>query len=116
METAIIFFPVYIIPNATYLQLRKVTEQVKPQIQKQDERDALLDQIRAKVRLNRFTCGTQDLFSAEHSPPTLFGQSFNLKPTATSRPSIQGRPNTNLKVAAILEKANAIRQVSIFPS
>ncbi|KAH6798280.1 SCAR-like protein 2 [Perilla frutescens var. hirtella] len=66
-------------------RLRKVTERVKPQIQKQDERDALLDQIRAK--------------------------SFNLKPTATSRPSIQG-PNTNLKVAAILEKANAIRQAA----
>ncbi|XP_057801104.1 protein SCAR2-like isoform X2 [Salvia miltiorrhiza] len=64
-------------------RLRKVTEEVRPQKQKQDERDALLDQIRAK--------------------------SFNLKPTATTRPSIQG-PNTNLKVAAILEKANAIRQ------
>ncbi|KAL1543631.1 protein SCAR2-like isoform X1 [Salvia divinorum] len=65
-------------------RLRKVTEQVGPQKQKQEGRDALLDQIRAK--------------------------SFNLKPTATTRPSsIQG-PNTNLKVAAILEKANAIRQ------
>jgi len=40
-------------------------------------------------------------------------QSFNLKPAVTTRPSIQG-PKTNLKLAAILEKANAIRQVSLF--
>lgn len=64
-------------------RLRKVTELARPQIGKQDERNAMLDQIRAK--------------------------SFNLKPTSISRPSIQG-PNTNLNVAAILEKANAIRQ------
>ncbi|XP_047979711.1 protein SCAR2-like [Salvia hispanica] len=69
---------------ATYLQLRKVTEQVGPQKQKQEGRDALLDQIRAK--------------------------SFNLKPAATTKPSSIPGPNTNLKVAAILEKANAIRQ------
>ncbi|KAL0318157.1 UNVERIFIED_CONTAM: protein SCAR2 [Sesamum calycinum] len=64
-------------------KLRKVTERVRPQIQKVDERDSLLEQIRAK--------------------------SFNLKPAVTTRPSIQG-PKTNLKLAAILEKANAIRQ------
>ncbi|KAA8517706.1 hypothetical protein F0562_015180 [Nyssa sinensis] len=65
-------------------KLRKVTERVRPQIgQKVDERDSLLEQIRTK--------------------------SFNLKRTVITRPSIQG-PKTNLKVAAILEKANAIRQ------
>ncbi|XP_022887420.1 protein SCAR2-like isoform X2 [Olea europaea var. sylvestris] len=64
-------------------KLRKVTERIRPEIQKVDERDSLLEQIRTK--------------------------SFNLKPAVASRPSIQG-PNTNLKVAAILEKANAIRQ------
>ncbi|KAI3447836.1 hypothetical protein Pfo_004501 [Paulownia fortunei] len=64
-------------------KLRKVTERVRLQIQKVDERDSLLEQIRAK--------------------------SFNLKPAVASRPSVQG-PKTNLKVAAILEKANAIRQ------
>ncbi|XP_011077501.1 protein SCAR2 [Sesamum indicum] len=64
-------------------KLRKVTERVRPQLQKVDERDSLLEQIRAK--------------------------SFNLKPAVTTRPSIQG-PKTNLKLAAILEKANAIRQ------
>ncbi|KAF3448019.1 hypothetical protein FNV43_RR08727 [Rhamnella rubrinervis] len=65
-------------------KLRKVTERVRPQIgPKVDERDSLLEQIRTK--------------------------SFNLKPAAATRPSIQG-PKTNLKVAAILEKANAIRQ------
>ncbi|PIN19709.1 hypothetical protein CDL12_07613 [Handroanthus impetiginosus] len=64
-------------------KLRKVTERVRPQAQKVDERDSLLEQIRTK--------------------------SFNLKPAIVSRPSIRG-PNTNLRVAAILEKANAIRQ------
>ncbi|CAJ1948302.1 unnamed protein product [Sphenostylis stenocarpa] len=65
-------------------KLRRVTERVMPQIApKVDERDSLLEQIRTK--------------------------SFNLKPAVTTRPSIQG-PKTNLKLAAILEKANAIRQ------
>ncbi|KAF9597747.1 hypothetical protein IFM89_021234 [Coptis chinensis] len=64
--------------------LRKVTERVRPQISPQaDERNSLLEQIRTK--------------------------SFSLKPAVGSRPSIQG-PKTNLKVVAILEKANAIRQ------
>ncbi|OVA12687.1 WH2 domain [Macleaya cordata] len=64
--------------------LRKVTERVQPQIgPKVDERDSLLQQIRAK--------------------------SFNLKPTVGTRPSTQA-PKSNLRVAAILEKANAIRQ------
>ncbi|XVE62095.1 hypothetical protein DITRI_Ditri06bG0091900 [Diplodiscus trichospermus] len=65
-------------------KLRKVTERVQPPIiLKVDERDSLLEQIRTK--------------------------SFNLKPAVVTRPSIQG-PKTNLRVAAILEKANAIRQ------
>ncbi|QCE03222.1 WAS protein family [Vigna unguiculata] len=65
-------------------KLRRVTERVMPQTApKVDERDSLLEQIRTK--------------------------SFNLKPAVTTRPSIQG-PKTNLKLAAILEKANAIRQ------
>ncbi|KAG8377092.1 hypothetical protein BUALT_Bualt09G0132400 [Buddleja alternifolia] len=64
-------------------KLRKVTERVRPEIQKVDERDSFLEQIRSK--------------------------SFNLKPAVASRPSIRG-PKTNLNVAAILEKANAIRQ------
>ncbi|GFP83201.1 protein scar2 [Phtheirospermum japonicum] len=63
--------------------LRKVTERVLPQVQKVDERDSLLEQIRTK--------------------------SFNLRPALASRPSVRG-PSTNLKVAAIVEKANAIRQ------
>lgn len=64
-------------------KLRKVTERVRPQVQKVEERDSLLEQIRTK--------------------------SFNLKPAVATRPTIQG-PRTNLRVAAILEKANAIRQ------
>ncbi|KAJ4969600.1 hypothetical protein NE237_002699 [Protea cynaroides] len=70
--------------------LRKATERVRPQIAvEKEERNSLLEQIRTK--------------------------SFNLKPAVrpmlTTRPSIQG-PRTNLKVAAILEKANAIRQAT----
>ncbi|KAL8509267.1 hypothetical protein ACS0TY_016456 [Phlomoides rotata] len=64
-------------------KLRKVTARDRPQIQKPEERDSLLEQIRTK--------------------------SFSLKPAVPSRPITRG-PNTNLKVAAILEKANAIRQ------
>ncbi|KAK6943217.1 hypothetical protein RJ641_028594 [Dillenia turbinata] len=64
--------------------LRKVVDRVRAQNRaKADERDSLLEQIRTK--------------------------SFNLKPAVPNRPNIQG-PKTNLKVAAILEKANAIRQ------
>lgn len=64
-------------------KLRKVSPRVKAEIQKEEERDSLLEQIRTK--------------------------SFNLKPALATKPSIRG-PRTNLKVAAILEKANAIRQ------
>ncbi|KAL5072780.1 hypothetical protein RYX36_011764 [Vicia faba] len=65
-------------------KLRRATERVMPQITpKVDERDSWLEQIRTK--------------------------SFNLKPAVAKRPSIQG-PKTNMKLAAILEKANSIRQ------
>ncbi|KAH7866253.1 hypothetical protein Vadar_017689 [Vaccinium darrowii] len=65
-------------------KLRKVTERTQSNVgEKIEERDSLLEQIRTK--------------------------SFNLRPAALTRPSIQG-PKTNFKVAAILEKANAIRQ------
>nr|XP_043635685.1 protein SCAR2-like [Erigeron canadensis] len=64
-------------------KLRKVSERAMPPVPKEEERDTLLEQIRMK--------------------------SFNLKPAVQTRPSIQG-PSTNLRVAAILEKANAIRQ------
>ncbi|WJX42888.1 hypothetical protein P8452_30067 [Trifolium repens] len=65
-------------------KLRRATERVMPQIEpKVDERDSWLEQIRTK--------------------------SFNLKPAVATRPRIQG-PKTNMKLAAILEKANSIRQ------
>ncbi|XP_058728995.1 protein SCAR2 isoform X2 [Vicia villosa] len=65
-------------------KLRRATERVMPQIAPNvDERDSWLEQIRTK--------------------------SFNLKPAVAKRPSIQG-PKTNMKLAAILEKANSIRQ------
>lgn len=84
---------------------------------KVDERDSLLEQIRTKVRAcNLFLYDDVALyiFKAFLYLKLLFGsQSFNLKPTVATRPSMQG-PRTNMKLAAILEKANAIRQV--FPS
>ncbi|KAL9268134.1 SCAR2-like protein [Drosera capensis] len=65
-------------------QLRKVAERPKsPVPQEEEERDVLLEQIRNKM--------------------------FYLKPAAATRPIIHG-PKTNLKVVAILEKANNIRQ------
>ncbi|KAJ6331475.1 hypothetical protein OIU76_009954 [Salix suchowensis] len=68
-------------------KMRKVAERFQPQVgPKVEERDSLLEQIRTK--------------------------SFTLKPATVTRPGTQGiqGPKTNLKVAAILEKANAIRQ------
>ncbi|XP_047316420.1 protein SCAR2-like [Impatiens glandulifera] len=66
-------------------KLRKVTDRIMPAIgQKVDERNSFLEEIRSK--------------------------SFNLRPTAVARPSIQGPNKTNLRVAAILAKANSIRQ------
>ncbi|KAL2906581.1 Protein SCAR4 [Bienertia sinuspersici] len=66
------------------VQLRKVGERVQPQVRpKVEERDSLFEQIRNK--------------------------SFNLKLAVAARPNIPG-PRTNLKVAAILEKASTIRQ------
>ncbi|KAI3882416.1 hypothetical protein MKX03_001917, partial [Papaver bracteatum] len=65
-------------------RLRKVTERALSHLEpKEDERNSLLEQIR--------------------------NRSFSLKPAAVTRPSVQG-PRTNLKLVAILEKANAIRQ------
>ncbi|XP_045832746.1 protein SCAR2-like [Trifolium pratense] len=65
-------------------KLRRATERVMPEIgPKVDERDSWLEQIRTK--------------------------SFNLKPAVATRPRTQG-PKTNMKLAAILEKANSIRQ------
>ncbi|KAI9115872.1 hypothetical protein K1719_012802 [Acacia pycnantha] len=67
-------------------KLRKVSEGVRPpKVPKVEEKDSFLEQIRTK--------------------------SFNLRPTATTRKRYHYQwSRTNLKVAAILEKANAIRQ------
>ncbi|KAF8046139.1 hypothetical protein N665_3999s0001 [Sinapis alba] len=68
--------------------LKKVSERVQPPIKsKQDDKDSLLAQIRNK--------------------------SVSLKPAVATRPSIQTGPKTNLRVAAILEKANTIRQAMV---
>ncbi|RAL39237.1 hypothetical protein DM860_002770 [Cuscuta australis] len=65
-------------------KMRKVNDRVKPPVQKADERNNLLEQIRSK--------------------------SFSLKPTVVTRPPSVQAPQTNLKVAAILERAKTIRQ------
>ncbi|URE02765.1 hypothetical protein MUK42_34619 [Musa troglodytarum] len=70
--------------ESNILQLRKVSEIVKPSNKpKANERDALLEQIRNKA--------------------------YSLKPAALSKPNNKGH-SANIKVAAILEKANALRQ------
>ncbi|KAK4268492.1 hypothetical protein QN277_025144 [Acacia crassicarpa] len=68
------------------IKLRKVSEGVRPPtVPRVEERDSFLEQIRTK--------------------------SFNLRPTSTTRRRYHYQGSrTNLKVAAILEKANAIRQ------
>jgi len=67
--------------------LRKVSEMNLPKVKsKLEENDTLLEQIR--------------------------NQSFNLKSTSITKPQVNG-PSTNLKLAAILEKANAIRQACV---
>lgn len=63
--------------------LKKVEELPRPEVQNVEDRDSLLQQIRT--------------------------QTFKLKPAVVTRPSFQV-PETNLKFAAILDKANAIRQ------
>uniref|UniRef100_A0A1J3JYP9 Protein SCAR n=1 Tax=Noccaea caerulescens TaxID=107243 RepID=A0A1J3JYP9_NOCCA len=65
--------------------MKKVSERVQPPFKSmEDDKDSLLAQIRNK--------------------------SINLKPAVATRPSIHTGPKTNLRVAAILEKANTIRQ------
>ncbi|XP_077215453.1 uncharacterized protein LOC143850002 isoform X2 [Tasmannia lanceolata] len=68
-------------------KLRKVSERIGPVMRPNiDESDSLLEQIRTK--------------------------SFNLKPAVVTKPIIHG-PKTNLNVAAVLEKANTIRQAFV---
>lgn len=66
-------------------KLRKVSELDLPSTKpKEDDRNSLLEEIKNK--------------------------SFNLKPANAIKPNFKGVPPANLKVAAILEKANAIRK------
>ncbi|GJW18247.1 protein SCAR2 isoform X2 [Tanacetum coccineum] len=69
-------------PNDKYKL--KVSDQATNQIPKGEAHDNILDQIRAK--------------------------SFKLKPAVETRPTSIRGPLTNLRVAAMIEKANAIRQ------
>ncbi|XP_044981830.1 protein SCAR2-like [Hordeum vulgare subsp. vulgare] len=64
--------------------LRKAPTLVQPSSKLSDEKNTVLDEIKNKT--------------------------FNLKPVVAKRPNVMGGPRTNLQVAAILERANAIRQ------
>ncbi|XP_051181703.1 uncharacterized protein [Lolium perenne] len=64
--------------------LRKAPTLVQPSRKLSDEKNTMLEQIKNK--------------------------SINLKPVVAKRPNVMGGPRTNLQVAAILERANAIRQ------
>ena len=98
------------------VQLRKVSERAQlPVVEKTEERDSLFEQIRNKVALRLQFLIHDDVIHPKYwvklsSYDFSFCQSFNLKPAVAARPNIQG-PRTNLKVAAILEKASTIRQV-----
>lgn len=48
-------------------------------------------------------------------PSLVLFQSFTLRRTVTAKPTFASGPAANDKVSAILEKANAIRQVFNFP-
>lgn len=102
------------------LQLRKASERIQT-VTKPNERNSLLEQIRTKVIAAIFFPFSTFLLYQSTSRNLLqvliqkfsrFGQSFNLKPAVAAKPIIHG-PNTNLNVVAILEKANAIRQVNL---
>ncbi|PWA43855.1 hypothetical protein CTI12_AA531800 [Artemisia annua] len=68
-------------------KLKKVSDQATNQIPKGEAHDNILDQIRAK--------------------------SFKLKPVVETTPTSIRGPLTNLRVAAMIEKANAIRQAFV---
>jgi len=95
-----------------------------------DERQAILEQIRTKVSLYLFLFAVCHPFSTElcqtvllHQPikyrakdlelSFFFFLSFNLRHTEKEKKEPVVRPVTNINVAAILEKANAIRQVRV---
>uniref|UniRef100_A0A803MB89 Protein SCAR n=1 Tax=Chenopodium quinoa TaxID=63459 RepID=A0A803MB89_CHEQI len=90
------------------LQLRKVgvksQQEVEPKVEEINSPMAQLRKVRERVR-EELELKTEET----ESPRMLLRKSFNLKPAVAARPNIQG-PRTNLKVAAILEKASTIRQ------
>ncbi|GAA0173695.1 non-motor actin binding protein [Lithospermum erythrorhizon] len=91
------------------LQLKKVTEQPRTQIQKADERDAVLENLQLRKVTEQPRTQIQKADGRDSLLEQIRSRSFNLKPTVVSRPGVQG-PTTNLKLAAILEKAKTIRQ------
>ncbi|GAB2272113.1 hypothetical protein Dimus_006932 [Dionaea muscipula] len=92
------------------LQLRKVGERAKPQVeQKVEEREMLIDVLQLRKVGERAKSPVPMEEDRDALLQQIRNKSFHLKPAAVTRPSIQG-PKTNLKVAAILEKANTIRQ------
>jgi hypothetical protein len=86
-----------------------------------DERQAILEQIRTKVShpFSTELCQTVLLHqpikyrAKDFELSFFFFQSFNLRHTEKEKKEPVVRPVTNINVAAILEKANAIRQVHV---
>ncbi|CAM0872783.1 unnamed protein product [Alopecurus aequalis] len=77
-------YPLLQVTSHDRSMLRKAATLVQPSRKLSDEKNTMLEQIKNK--------------------------SINLKPVVAKRPNVMGGPRTNLQVAAILERANAIRQ------
>ncbi|KAK9755462.1 hypothetical protein RND81_01G027000 [Saponaria officinalis] len=91
------------------IQLRKVSERVKQEIEaRTEETDSPRVQLR-KVGDNSQALVAPKAEERDSLLEQIRNKSFSLKPAVAARPNIQG-PRTNLKVAAILEKASNIRQ------
>ncbi|KAH9610032.1 hypothetical protein KSS87_016383 [Heliosperma pusillum] len=91
------------------VQLRKVSERVK---QETEPRTEETESPRMQLRKVENTQAGPKVEERDSLFEQIRNKSFNLKPAVAARPNIQG-PRTNLKVAAILEKASNIRQAMV---
>ncbi|XP_073110686.1 SCAR-like protein 2 isoform X2 [Elaeis guineensis] len=87
-----------------------------------DLREELLHQIRnnhdqqklnEQRKLENEGTSNKDLDEREELLHQIRNKTFNLRRTTTSKPTVVSQPTTNVNVAAILEKANAIRQAFV---
>ncbi|KAL9238974.1 hypothetical protein vseg_013337 [Gypsophila vaccaria] len=94
------------------IQLRKVGERVKQEIEARTEETQTPRVQLRKVGENSQAVVVQTVEERDSLLEQIRNKSFSLKPAVAARPNIQG-PRTNLKVAAILEKASNIRQAMV---